>query len=403
MAEFRILTLDGGGAWALIEVMTLIDLYGADTSGHEVLKQFDLIAGTSGGSIVLGGLAKNMKLHDLRDLFLDRTRREQLFVKTSFFNDPLSHLTQLAGIGPKYDTRGKIKGLKAILGADGEQLVPALPDVIGPGRSGRKPQLVITAFHYDLNRGTFVRSDQGSRCANFGPHTDFTLAQAIHASTNAPVNYFDAPASVGAGRYWDGAIGGYNNPVHLAALEAVANRDRYQTSIGEIRALSLGTGSVALPLEQHLPHEDPNLVRHRPDSTLTGDLTKLATSIVDDPPDAASFHAHILLGGALPPDAQHPMTTGPVVRLSPLLQPFPGTGGRPWDYPTGLDEKQFTALCQLDVDAIEQDSVDLIDCLRKAWHEDKARNQAIRANSQTLAAEIGHERYSQAKRQFLQG
>src|SRR4051794_28423538 len=76
MAEFRILSLDGGGAWALIEVMTLIDLYGADTRGHEVLKQFDLIAGTSGGSIVLGGLAKDMTLRELLDLFLDRKRRE---------------------------------------------------------------------------------------------------------------------------------------------------------------------------------------------------------------------------------------------------------------------------------------------------------------------------------------
>jgi hypothetical protein len=54
-------------------------------------------------------------------------------------------------------------------------------------------------------------------------------------------------------------------------------------------------------------------------------------------------------------------------------------------------------LCKLDVDAIEQDSVLLIECLRKAWHDDKARNQPIRANSETLAAEIGHGLYSEAK------
>ena len=57
MAEFRILSLDGGGAWALIEVMTLIDLYGADTPGHEVLKEFDLIAET------LGELVPHQDLH----------------------------------------------------------------------------------------------------------------------------------------------------------------------------------------------------------------------------------------------------------------------------------------------------------------------------------------------------
>ena len=73
MAEFRILSLDGGGALALIEVMTLIDLYGADTPGHEVLKEYDLIAATSGGSIVLGGLATNMTLQKLSELLFDRT------------------------------------------------------------------------------------------------------------------------------------------------------------------------------------------------------------------------------------------------------------------------------------------------------------------------------------------
>jgi hypothetical protein len=116
--------------------------------------------------------------------------------------------------------------------------------------------------------------------------------------------------------------------------------------------------------------------------------------------DPIPFHAHMLLGGALPPDAQHPVTSGPVVRLSPLLQPFAGTGGRPWDFPPGLQPAQFAALCKLDMDAIDQPAVDLIATLCRAWHQDKARNQPIRANSRTLEAEIGHGSYSQAKAQL---
>jgi uncharacterized protein len=42
--EFRILSLDGGGAWALIEVRTLIKLYSETTTGHQILKDFDLVA-----------------------------------------------------------------------------------------------------------------------------------------------------------------------------------------------------------------------------------------------------------------------------------------------------------------------------------------------------------------------
>ena len=45
---YRILTLDGGGAWALIEVKALIDLFGGATRGNEVLAAFDLVAANSG-------------------------------------------------------------------------------------------------------------------------------------------------------------------------------------------------------------------------------------------------------------------------------------------------------------------------------------------------------------------
>jgi hypothetical protein len=37
---YQILSLDGGGAWALIEVRALIDLYGANTAGHNLLRRW---------------------------------------------------------------------------------------------------------------------------------------------------------------------------------------------------------------------------------------------------------------------------------------------------------------------------------------------------------------------------
>jgi uncharacterized protein len=53
--SYRILSLDGGGTWALIQVKALIALYpgGAATPGLTVLNDFDLVAANSGGSIVL--------------------------------------------------------------------------------------------------------------------------------------------------------------------------------------------------------------------------------------------------------------------------------------------------------------------------------------------------------------
>ena len=52
---FRVLSLDGGGSWALIEVRTLITLFGENATGHQVLRNFDLVAANSGGSLVLAG------------------------------------------------------------------------------------------------------------------------------------------------------------------------------------------------------------------------------------------------------------------------------------------------------------------------------------------------------------
>ena len=54
MAKFRILSLDGGGSWALIQVMALINLYGGDATGHQVLRDFDLVAANSGGRVMSG-------------------------------------------------------------------------------------------------------------------------------------------------------------------------------------------------------------------------------------------------------------------------------------------------------------------------------------------------------------
>ena len=53
--KYHILSLDGGGSWALIQVRVLIDLFGANVSGYAVLKNFDLVTANSGGSVVTVG------------------------------------------------------------------------------------------------------------------------------------------------------------------------------------------------------------------------------------------------------------------------------------------------------------------------------------------------------------
>jgi uncharacterized protein len=92
MMSYRILSLDGGGIWALIEVKALIALYGENTSGHSVLKDFDLVAGNSGGSIVLGLLVENLTLGKILGVFEDEKIRKSIFSLASL-TDVLLHNT----------------------------------------------------------------------------------------------------------------------------------------------------------------------------------------------------------------------------------------------------------------------------------------------------------------------
>jgi patatin-like phospholipase/acyl hydrolase len=72
---YRILSLDGGGTWALIQAKVLMDMYGADTDGEKILANFDLVAANSGGGIVAAGLIANLTPAKILNLFFDGNLR----------------------------------------------------------------------------------------------------------------------------------------------------------------------------------------------------------------------------------------------------------------------------------------------------------------------------------------
>jgi hypothetical protein len=389
---YRILSLDGGGAWAVLQVMALTELYGPTTTGHQVLADFDLVAANSGGSIVLGGLIENHTLGDLKDeFFMNEAKRRSVFVPNGAFDATFSGLF---GVGPRYSTAGKLRGLQALFAQFGATALSALAQATGT----RLPDLLICTFDYDRLRGIVFRSNRRSRGASFTDEIDPTLAEAVHASSTAPVNYFDTPAQMTqAGvlrQFWDGGIAGYNNPVMVAVTEALANGH----PAGQIRALSLGTGSTLLPFDPHgtlgaLGQGNRLQPRGNPLKDLLSDVSTLATAIVDDPPDVASYLAHVALGGPMPIDAAHVEAAGPVVRLSPMIQPVPdGHGG--WATPAGLSD--FAGLKHLGMDAVQDADLALIVQFGTAWIAGTVKNQPIRTNRTTLACEIGQDSFERA-------
>lgn len=399
----RILSLDGGGSWALLQVQALIDLFPQARTGRDVLRQFDFAAANSGGTLVLAGLVEDLPLTALRDLFLDESARKAIFVRLPFWKTVL----RVLGFGPQYDASQKIDGIARYAPQTGHRPINELGAVVSAS-TGRPFQFLMMSFDYDRRRAVFQRSDAGSAAASNTAPSVPTLAQAVHAATNAPVNYFDAPATfdlwdgdIGQARkrrFWDGAIGGYNNPALAALVEVLARPNK--PALADITLLSIGTANVALPMAKQYPGADPLLIEPHADQSLLHDVGLIATAVLDDPPDAASFIAHVWLGGALP-DNNHPIVeSGPVVRLNPLVQPLRLSSGG-LALPGGIDAATFQRLRDLPMDAVANDDVALIQSFGEKWLAGQIPNQPVRANSYTLKPEIGFARYRTARDAWL--
>lgn len=375
--DYGILSLDGGGSWALIQVRALQELFGADARGHDVLRAFRLVVANSGGSIVAGGLAANMKLSTILELFLDQRRREDVFRKKGWKRSPLTSWLPLPI--PRYVAKGKREGLAAALNDVAHRRMvewkQSHPDLA---------HIVIVGVDYDRRRATFFRTNADSLAASTATKpspagSEATFLDAIHASTNAPIVYFDEPAvqilSSGKKRqYWDGAMAGYNNPVMAGVVEAIANG----TSPHRIQVLSIGTGAVPEPSEAE---KEPGIVN---------DVKQAALAVLDDPPDTATFVAHLVLGGTVPQRAGEVVKDGPVIRLNPVAAPG-----------SDVSADDIQKLLQLELDAVEQTDVDLIRKLCEMWIAGRARNQPIRPATGDRPADVGNDVFAEAKERFV--
>jgi len=400
MAKFRILSLDGGGCWALIQVRALQALYGEHTRGHDVLALFDLVAANSGGSIVAAGLAEDFALSEMLAFFRQEQKRKSLFVRLPWYK----RAPRLIGLGPAYRSADKLRGLQALLARNGNRPVDELPGSLRHAAS-KTTHFLFVGFDYDRERAVYFRSNRNSASGSLGSPARVPTAMAVHASTNAPISFFDAPAIISEDppgvpprRLWDGAITGHNNPIVAAVVEALANG----AARDEIEALSLGTANLFLPMKDSAVAEDAVLLQERTGQNLLADIKKIAVSILADPPDVATFVAHVMLGQTLPrSEAELPVAGGSVVRMNPLIQPWRDAADSRWIRPAGLTIAQFKALRELNTDAVEDEEIARIDQLCTAWLADQVNNQPIRANGRTLGCEIGHRLFSAAKAEWL--
>jgi hypothetical protein len=88
-----------------------------------------------------------------------------------------------------------------------------------------------------------------------------------------------------------------------------------------------------------------------------------------------------------------------IVRMSPLVSPVKKmvNGTNVWSAPGSMTAPQFKNLVNLDFDAVEQSQIDEITQYADLWVKNEAPNQPIRMDGNTLARELGQDRFGTAK------
>jgi len=211
-----ILSIDGGGIRGIIALACLVQLERRE--GRPASELFDMVAGTSTGSVIAAGLALGMSARGLLAFYKDLSR--QAFQKLPWWK-------VLSNLGNHRYSNEFIA--RTLIEIGGEKRLNDLPvDILITGKNTRTSR---TDF--------FVRDGPG----NAGLWGTLRLMDAVLASIAAPTYFPAHSAEVGGQRYtWvDGGVGVAGNPSYHAAVEALYYSDgRYPE--GETRMLSFGTG-----------------------------------------------------------------------------------------------------------------------------------------------------------------
>jgi len=225
-----LLALDGGGIRGALTLGILLHLEKAIRARHHnpqlrLCDYFDLIGGTSTGSIIAAALATGSSVGDISRLYAD--------------------------LGPKVFGRRTRRPWKALY--DTEALARVLEHAFGSRKLGDP----------DISTGLCIfakRADTGGTWRFFNhplgrfyeDNRDILLRQAVRASTAAPIYFAPERIEVGPGQtgtFIDGGVSMAGNPALQLFLVATLSGFAFRWPMGEHRLLlvSVGTGTTRVP------------------------------------------------------------------------------------------------------------------------------------------------------------
>jgi len=222
---YRILSLDGGGIRGVIEAVILAEV--ERQINKPLNEHFDLIAGTSTGSILAAAIATGRTSQEIIELYKNKGHR--IFPYQSRFSPQRLGLIFKYGLSaPKYSDDGLIAVMQEEFGSQ------KLSDV------NDSPRLLIIAYDTLSRKPIIFKSWRQEE-----DYFHVPLWETCVCSASAPV-YFPAHLLKTPGKKYsciDGGVGA-NNPSASAVAEAI----RLNHQIREISVLSIGTGDSDRPI-----------------------------------------------------------------------------------------------------------------------------------------------------------
>lgn len=219
MAKYRVVSIDGGGIRGLVTTILLQRII-ATPGLEDLFGTIDLVAGTSTGGLLALGIAHQLDLQRIREVYVEKGPK-------IFADSWLDDLVDL----------GKIRGADY----DIKPLRRELKDLFGDATLGSlRKRVLITAFDLDNESPKAEeRTWKPKLFHNFpGPSSDRgALAADVGLYTSAAPTYF--PSVDG---YIDGGVYA-SNPAMCALAQTQDARYRPTPSLNEVFLLSLGTGT----------------------------------------------------------------------------------------------------------------------------------------------------------------
>ncbi|MGH7795393.1 MAG: patatin-like phospholipase family protein [Candidatus Binatia bacterium] len=240
----RVLALDGGGLRGIVTLSFLAEIESMLRDRHggaesfRLSHYFDLIAGTSTGSIIAAALARGMTIAEITKKYLDLGQRvfQKSWLRQGYFR-------------AFYNEAGLIEELKQVYGPN-----------TAIGDASLQTGLLIVAKRLDTGsawpisnnpRGKYYAARPDSKVI---ANSDYPLWQVVRASTAAPrffdpekieINRGKAGEIPVAGEFVDGGLSPFNNPALQALMFVTLEGYRvgWPTGADKLLVVSVGTGS----------------------------------------------------------------------------------------------------------------------------------------------------------------